>query len=89
MLYWGILFFFVGWGGGGVIMYLTAGSMIAIKVSNSTSTYVAFLKAVFKLHFDETKLVYYIFFVNDHKPYATPISFTFLPFYVLCASMHT
>ncbi len=54
--------------------------MIAIEILNSTSHYVAFLKIVFKLHFDKTKLVYYPFFVNNHKPYANPISFTLYHF---------
>ncbi len=42
---------------------------------------------VFKLHFDKTKLVYYCFFDNYHKPYATSIFF----FYILrlvCVHSH-
>ncbi len=62
--------------------------MIAIEILNSTSHYVAFLKIVFKLHFDKTKLVYYPFFVNNHKPYANPISFTFTILRLVCVHAH-
>ncbi len=63
--------------------------MIAIKVLNTTSHYVGVLKAF--LNFTSTKQSWFItlFVVNDHKPYATPISLIFFTILrLVCVHAH-